>query len=308
MNSSTATQRSVGIVEVGPRDGLQNQKQLLTTDQKLAFVTRALDAGLTRIEATSFVNPKRVPQMADAAELMARVPRRDGVRYIGLALNLKGAERAIEAGCDEVGAVAIASDTFGVRNQGATIDDMLATWSDIAKLCRERGVGASIMISSAFGCPFEGEVPLERVFEMAGRAMQEDPIELAFADTIGVGDPFRTAEITHRFKEIAGSKPVRAHFHNTRNTGYANAWAAVLAGCDLLDASLGGIGGCPFAPNATGNIATEDLVYMLHRAGVATGVDLDQAIETGRWIGEQLGEPAPGLLSRAGNFPESAAA
>lgn len=301
-NSQSA--RSVEIVEVGARDGLQNQKEMLSTDQKVQFIEKMVDAGVRRMEATSFVNPRRVPQMADADDVMARVPRGRGVKYIGLALNNRGAQRAIDAGCDEVGVAIVASNTFGIKNQGQNIDEMLASWAEIAATCRKAGVPASIMVSAAYGCPFEGEVPLQTVFDMAERAVQEQPIELAYADTIGVGDPARTIEITERFRDIAPGLPIRAHFHNTRNTGLANAFAAVQAGVSVLDASLGGIGGCPFAPAATGNIPTEDLIYMLERMGVETGIDSDKAAAIGLWVGEQLGIAIPAYLGRAGGFPQ----
>ncbi len=296
--------RTVEIVEVGARDGLQNQKEMLSTDQKVQFIEQMVDAGIRRMEATSFVNPKRVPQMADADDVMARVPRDRGVTYIGLALNVRGAQRAIDAGCDQVGVAIPASSTFGIKNQGQNIDEMLATWAEIAKTCRDAGVPSSIMIAAAYGCPFEGEVPLETVFMMAERAVQEQPIELAFADTIGVGDPLKTAQITERFREIAPNLPIRAHLHNTRNTGLANAYAALEAGIGCLDASFGGIGGCPFAPAATGNIPTEDLVYMLDRMGVETGIDAARAAQSGLWVGEALGIDIPAYLGKAGGFPE----
>lgn len=289
----------VEVVEVAPRDGLQNQATLLPTSTKLELIRRAVDAGIHRIEATSFVHPDRVPQLADAEAVMAGVPRVNGVRYIGLVLNTRGAERAISAGVDEVNAVVVASDTFGKRNQGVGSAESIAVWHDIAAVAQRAGVPASITVAVAFGCPFEGEVPATRVAEIIRRAAAAGPIEVALADTIGVGVPTQVAELTEAAAVAAPGVPLRFHFHNTRNTGYANAVAAVQAGVTTLDASIGGIGGCPFAPAATGNIATEDLVYTLHRMGIQTGADIDTVTRAGSWIAEQLGIEAPALLSRA---------
>lgn len=293
----------VEIVEVSPRDGLQNQATLLPTSTKLELIRRAVAAGMHRIEATSFVHPDRVPQLADAEAVMAGVPRVDGVRYIGLVLNRRGAERAVAAGIDEINAVVVASDTFGRRNQGVGSAESIEVWRDIAAVARRAGVPASITVAVAFGCPFEGEVPAGRVAEIVGRAAAAGPAEIALADTIGVGVPTQVAELIRAAAATAPSIPLRVHFHNTRNTGYANAVAAVQAGVSTLDASIGGIGGCPFAPAATGNIATEDLAYLLHRMGVRTGVDLDATTRAGSWIAERLGIDAPALLGRAGPFP-----
>jgi hydroxymethylglutaryl-CoA lyase len=301
----TAEGRTVEIVEVGPRDGLQNQDTLLSTAAKLELVERAIAAGLRRIEATSFVHPARVPQMADAEAVMAGVPRVDGVRYIGLVLNRRGAERAVAAGVDEMNAVVVASDTFGGRNQGVTSARSVQVWHEIADVARAAGVPASVTVAVAFGCPFEGEVPAARVAEIIRRAAEAGPAEIAMADTIGVGVPTQVVELVDVAAAAAPGVPLRFHFHNTRNTGYANAIAAVQAGVGTLDASIGGIGGCPFAPDATGNIATEDLVYALERMGVHTGVDLDATARAGTWVAEQLGIDPPALLGRAGAFPQA---
>lgn len=300
-------QPSVEIVEVGPRDGLQNQDALLSTATKIELVERSIAAGLRRIEATSFVHPRRVPQMADAEAVMAGVPRVAGVRYIGLVLNRRGAERAVEAGVDEMNAVVVATDTFGGRNQGVTSAESVVGWREIAAVAREAGVPASVTVAVAFGCPFEGEVPADRVADIVGRVAEDGPAEIALADTIGVGVPTQVAELVERAGALVPGVPLRFHFHNTRNTGYANAVAAVQAGVRILDASLGGIGGCPFAPDATGNIATEDLVYLLERMGVRTGVDLAAAAQAGTWVCERLGIDPPALLGRAGGFPQVAA-
>jgi hydroxymethylglutaryl-CoA lyase len=300
---STAASRSVTIVEVGPRDGLQNEPSQLSTAAKLEFIARAVAAGIRRIEVASFVNPKRVPQMADAEEVFAGLPRHPDVSYIGLVLNRRGFERAAAAGCREVGMVVAASDTFNERNQGTSTEASIAAWSEIARAASAAGIRAQITISTAFGCPFEGEVPVARVLEVAERVAAAGPFEIALADTIGVGVPSQVQELVARLAERLPGMSLRCHFHNTRNTGIANAYAAVEAGVATLDASIGGIGGCPFAPAATGNIPTEDLLYLLTRLGVATGVDLEALIATGRWLEERLGRAVPGLLVKAGSFP-----
>jgi hydroxymethylglutaryl-CoA lyase len=293
----------VEIIEVAPRDGLQNEDVLLDTGAKVALIERALDAGVRRIEATSFVHPGKVPQMADAEAVMAAVPRDRGASYIGLVLNRRGLDRALAAEVDEVNAVVVASDTFNRRNQGVGTDESLAAWADIAAGARAAGVRASVTIAAAFGCPFEGEVPTRRVLEVSAQALEADPDELALADTIGVGVPRQVAELLQGVRDLDAAVPLRLHLHNTRNTGYANAVAAVDAGVDALDASLGGIGGCPFAPEATGNIATEDLHYLLERSGLPTGLDAEVLHDGARWLGDQLGHQVPGQLSRAGTFP-----
>jgi hydroxymethylglutaryl-CoA lyase len=300
--------RHVEIVEVGPRDGLQSEPQAVPTAVKVEFIERAIANGLRRIEVTSFVNPKRVPQMADAEEVLKALPRREGVHYVGLVLNQKGFERAAAAGCNEIGMAVVASNTFNQRNNGVSSEESVKAWLQIAAAAQQAGIRAQVTVSAAFGCPFEGEVPVERVVELARMVAEARPFEIALADTIGVGVPAQVAEIVSRVREAVPGIPLRCHFHNTRNTGLANAFAAVQAGVHTLDASLGGIGGCPFAPAATGNIPTEDLVYMLHRCGYDTGVNLDGAIETGKWLQERLGRDVPGMLVKAGNFPRPVAA
>ena len=296
--------RVIEIVEVGPRDGLQNEKAVLSVDEKLDFIGRLEACGVRRIEAVSFVNPKRVPQMAGAEEVMEALPHRAGRSRIGLALNLKGWDRAVAAGCDEVNAVVCASDGFGVRNQGATVAEQLATLADIAaKKAAEGGPRLSATISVAFGDPFDGEVSEQQVVAIAREAAALKVDEIAIADTIGVADPWTVRRRIEAVRAAAPGVRLRMHFHDTRNTGLANAFASIEAGVDVLDASCGGIGGCPFAPAATGNIGTEDLVYMLDRAGFETGLDLDGLIAAGRWICERLGTPPPSAVARAGGFP-----
>ena len=293
---------SVEIVEVSPRDGIQNEAKLLTTDAKLALVEKAVAAGVRRIEVTSFVNPARVPQMFDSDALAAALPRSEGVVHIGLVLNRKGFERARAASVDEINMVVVASDTFNRRNQGVGTFETIAAWRDIAEAARGT-MPAGVTIGAAFGCPYEGEIPLDRLLAIVEAVARGDPREIALADTIGAAGPrdiaTRVGAVRARFPEI----PLRCHFHNTRNTGYANAWAAIEAGVATLDSSFGGAGGCPFAPRATGNIATEDLVYMLHRSGVATGLDLVRCIEAAQWLETALEIPLPGQLMKAGGFP-----
>ena len=293
----------VDIVEVGPRDGLQSEPGVLSTATKVEFIERAVAAGVRRVEVTSFVNPARVPQMADAEAVLRALPRREGVHYIGLVLNRKGFDRAVAAGCNEIGMAVFASDTFNRRNQGVSSDESIAAWLDIAAAARQAGIRPQVTVSAAFGCPFEGEVPVQRVVDIVRHVAEAEPFEIALADTIGVGVPAQVIELVDRVHEAVPWVALRGHFHNTRNTGLANAFAAVQAGIRTLDASLGGIGGCPFAPAATGNIPTEDLVYMLNRSGYPTGIDLVSAIETGKWLQEQLGRPVPGMLVKAGVFP-----
>lgn len=298
--------RSISIIEVGPRDGLQSEPEVLPVEIKAEFIRRAVDAGIRRLEVASFVNPKKVPQMAGAEELVAALPRRDDVTYIGLVLNQRGFERARDCGIDEVGMVVVASDTYNRRNQGVSSDDSVKAWLKIAAQARAAGIRANIMVSSAFGCPFEGEVAPERVVEIVRRVAEAEPVELALADSIGVAVPSQVRDLLGRVAETVPGMPLRCHLHNTRNTGLANAQAAVEAGVASLDASIGGIGGCPFAPAATGNIPTDDLVYMLERSGIETGVSLQKIIETSLWLEEQLGRGVPAMLPKAGIFPDVA--
>ena len=294
----------VEMVEVGPRDGLQNEATVISTADKLELIRRAIDYGVRRIEVTSFVNPKKVPQLADAEELVAMLPERDDVTYIGLVLNRRGAERALATGrIDELGAVCVTSDSFGIRNQGQSSDESLAAAMEIVALAREAGRSGQITIATAFGCPFEGRVAIDRVVEMAKRAADARPREIALADTIGVGVPAEVSEMIGRVREAVGSLPLRAHFHNTRGTGVANVWAAVKEGATTIDASLGGLGGCPFAPGAAGNVATEDVVYMLEKSGVAAGLGLPKIVEAAEWLTGVMGRPLAAMVSRAPAFP-----
>ncbi|BBH71522.1 hydroxymethylglutaryl-CoA lyase [Actinoplanes sp. OR16] len=293
------------IVEVGPRDGLQNEKVVLPTSVKVALVTRAIEAGLRRIEVAAFARPDRVPQMADAEEVLREVPRSPKVRYAALVLNGRGLDRALALGDSrphEINYVVVASDEFSRRNQGMSTAESLAAFRAVAARARNDGFFVTLTVAAAFGCPFTGEVPVARVREIVADAGPVD--EICLADTIGVGVPIQVTELADAVRGVTAGVPLRAHFHNTRNTGYANAIAAVASGFTALDASLGGIGGCPFAPAATGNIATEDLAYLLRRSGLATGVDAGAAAAAGLWIGGELelGQ-VPAQLGRAGDFP-----
>lgn len=294
----------VEIVEVAPRDGLQNEKTVLSTADKLELVERAVRAGARRVEVTSFVNPRRVPQMADADELMAALPRPDGVRYAGLVMNGRGLDRALAGGVDEIDVVVVATDTFCGRNQGMTTAQACDTAAGLVREARAAGVFTTVTIGASFGCPFEGEVPVHRLREVLGRVVDAGPDELALADTIGVAVPAHVTERLALARAVAGPDlPLRLHLHDTRHTGVANAVAALAAGVSTLDASIGGAGGCPFAPAATGNVATEDLVYLFERSGIPTGLDLARTIAAAGWLEERLDTRLPSALLRAGGFP-----
>jgi hydroxymethylglutaryl-CoA lyase len=300
--------RPIQIVEVGPRDGLQNEPTILEPQVRADFVRQLEAAGARRIEAVSFVHPRYVPQMADAEGVLSDLPRTSGVSRIGLVLNGRGYDRALTTDVDEVNVSVAATNGFGLKNQGLDLEGQQAMLAEI--MARRHNADPadaaprlSVTLSCVWGCPFDGEVSVEQVSELVGRIAGLGGDEIGLADTIGAGDPWAVTRKVEAARKAAGDARLRLHFHDTRNTGLANAYAAVEAGVDVLDASVGGIGGCPFAPGATGNIATEDLVYMLERAGFSTSYDLDALIRTALWIGERLGRPAPSALSRAGNWP-----
>ncbi len=290
------------VCDVGPRDGLQNEARTLEPAVRAELCDRLAAAGLRRIEAASFVNPKLVPQMAGAEEVMAALHRVGGTAYAGLVLNEKGYERALAAGVDEVHYAFSAGDEFGKRNQNATTEAGLKTAIALVARARSDRMPVTVTISVAFGSPFDGPIPAEHVLKIVERLMAVPPDEICVADTIGVAVPSQVHQLVRGARELGAT--VGAHFHNTRNTGYANAVAALEEGVVSLDASVGGAGGCPFAPKATGNIATEDLVYLLRGLGVETGIDLDALIGTSQWLGAQLGKELPGMLARAGDYPE----
>jgi (R)-citramalyl-CoA lyase len=293
---------NVVVCDVGPRDGLQNEARTLEPAVRANLCDRLAAAGIKRMEAASFVNPKLVPQMAGAEEVMAALHRVAGVTYAGLVLNERGYERASAAGVDEIHYAFSATDEFGRRNQNATTAEGLETALSLVRRARTDRLPITVTISVAFGCPFEGPVPPERVLSIVEQLMEVPADEICLADTIGVGVPSQVTELVAGARKLGAR--VGAHFHNTRNTGYANAVAALEAGVVSLDASVGGAGGCPFAPRATGNIATEDLVYLLRGLGVDTGIDLDRLIECSLWLGGQLGKELPGMLARAGDYPQ----
>lgn len=293
----------VEIQEVGPRDGLQNEAVVVSTQDKIQFVRACLDAGVRRIEVASFVNPRRVPQMADAEDVVAGLPTGQQAIYSGLVLNARGLERAKATAIQEIGVVAVASDTFGIKNQAQNAAESVAMVRDVIAEAREVGLRSVAVLSTAFGCPYEGAVPAQRVVDLARAVAEAEPTELTLADTIGAAVPGQVRDVVGAVREAVGDLPLRCHFHNTRNTGLANAYAALEAGIRRFDSSLGGIGGCPFAPKATGNVPTEDLVHMIERSGYRTGLDLDRLIAVVQWLDGVLGRPTPGMVSKAGPFP-----
>jgi hydroxymethylglutaryl-CoA lyase len=311
MSSPPGPPPAVQLVEVAPRDGLQNESAHLSTTEKLQMVHRLVAAGLRRIEAVSFAHPRAVPQMADAEAVAAGLPR-GSVSWIGLVLNERGLDRALDAGMDEVNVVVVVTDTFSRRNQGMGVPEAIAQWGRIAHRAQAAGVRTTVTLGAAFGCPFEGEVPVATVAEVLRRCVAAGPDEVALADTIGVGVPAQVEALAAVADAHAPGTGLRWHFHNTRNTGYANASAAwrLSAGAAVpvaLDSSVGGIGGCPFAPAATGNIATEDLLYLLQRSGAALDIDGSELLPLGPWLGQVLGHPVPAQLGRAGAFPPQSA-
>lgn len=295
--------QSIEIVEVGPRDGLQNEKIIVSTADKVSLIRRAIDAGAKRIEIASFVHPKLVPQMADAEDVVKQLGVVKGVTRIGLTLNKRGAMRALDCGIDQLGAVSVASDGFGLKNQNQTSEQTVETARDIIRLGQGEGRSAQVTISTAFGCPFDGEVPEQRVLDIVSKLAEAGPDEIALADTIGVGVPAQVTSLVSKAVDLVAPIPVRVHFHNTRNMAIANVWAAIAAGATIVDSSIGGIGGCPFAPAATGNVATEDVLYLLNKSGIEHGLDLGALIDTAKWLETVLGAKVPSMVTAAGNFP-----
>lgn len=290
----------VEIVDVGPRDGLQNEDASLSPEVRAQLCDRLAAAGIPRVEAASFVNPKRVPQMAGAEEVMDGLNRRGGTAYAGLVLNERGYERAVEAGVDEVRYAFPVTETFAKKNQNTTVEDATALAGRLVERARLDGVRVSITLSAAFGDPFEGRVDPDHVLKIAGKVVEARPDEVVLADTIGVGVPTQVRGLVGGVAAMGVT--VGCHFHDTRNTGIANAVAAIESGATVLDAAVGGTGGCPFAPRATGNIPTEDLVYLLDGMGYETGVDLDTLIGVAEWMSERLGKELPGQVYKAGRF------
>jgi hydroxymethylglutaryl-CoA lyase len=298
----------IQIVEVSPRDGLQNEKGFVETPDKLALIERLIGLGARRIEVASFVNPRRVPQMADAEGVVAGLPEAPGVRYIGLCLNERGVDRAIASrdgggrGLDEAGCVLVATDGFGIVNQGQTVADGIAANTVMLGKARAAGLFAQVTISAAFGCPYEGFVPPQRIIDLAVRMADAGAEEIALADTIGVGVPAQVGDLVGAVIARIGAIPLRLHLHDTRGLAPANAWAAYEAGCRIFDSALGGLGGCPFAPGAAGNVGTEELVYLFGRSGVATGIDIDAAVAANHWFATIMGRELPSRVGKAGDF------
>ena len=298
--------RKIGFVEVAPRDGLQNESVIISTEQKVELIARSIAAGARRIEVASFAHPARVPQMADAEAVIAALPERADVVYIGLVLNKRGALRALATKVDELGAVCVATDSFAHANQGQTALESLEMAKDVVRFATAEGRRAQITIGASFGCPFEGEVDPDHVVAMAVSAAEAGPVEIALADTIGVAVPAQVSALIERVVRAIAPIPVRAHFHNTRGTGIANVWAAIEAGASTIDASIGGLGGCPFAPGAAGNVASEDVAYLFQRSGIDAGLNLDLLIETSHWLGGVMSRKLPGMLGHVGRFPAAA--
>ena len=294
----------IEIVEVSPRDGLQNEKIKVSTADKLRLIEFAIAAGARRIEVTSFVNPRAVPQMADAEAVCAGLPERDDVTYIGLVMNQRGADRALAtARIDQLGAVAVTTDSFAMANQGQTSAGSVEAARAIIAAARAAGITGQATIAASFGCPFEGEVAEDRVIAMAVAIAEAGAVEIGLADTIGVANPAHVARLVARVREAIAPLPVRVHFHNTRGTGLANVWAAIGAGARIVDASIGGLGGCPFAPGAAGNVAIEDVVYMLERAGIGTGLELSKLTLANHWLAGVMDRKLPGMVAHTPPFP-----
>jgi isopropylmalate/homocitrate/citramalate synthase len=295
----------ITICDVAPRDGLQNDKKILEPAVRADLVNRLAAAGVPRIEAVSFVNPARVPAMAGAEEVVAGIVPREGTVYAGLALNDKGYERLRETSLGEAHFAFAVSEEFNRRNSGTDTESSVQSCLRMIAAARKDGLRTAVTLGTSFGCPFEGAVDPGRVLELAGRFAAGGADEIGFADTVGVGIP---KQVRHLVGEgVKLGLPIAVHLHNTRNTGIANAWAAVESGATVLDASVAGIGGCPFAPRATGNICTEDLVYLLHGEGVETGIDLDQLVAIAEWLEGLLGRSLEGMVYKAGVFAPVAA-
>ncbi|MGB3455081.1 MAG: hydroxymethylglutaryl-CoA lyase [Litorimonas sp.] len=298
-------QKTVELLDVTARDGLQNEARLFSTEEKLSLIGRAMEAGARRIEVASFAHPKYVPQMADAEAVIDGLPDRGDVTYIGLVMNERGVDRALKTKVDELGLVACASDTFATKNQNQTRDGSVEMCLTMADKARANGLRYNVTIATSFGCPFEGGISEDVVAGMVARFAEAGFGEVALADTIGVADPWKVERMFRRAAAAHSQLSLRAHFHNTRNTGLANVHAALSAGVATIDASIGGIGGCPFAPNATGNVPSEDVLYMLQRGGYETGYDLDAVIDTAQWLSGVMEQALPGMVSKAGGFPEA---
>ena len=290
---------TVQVVEVGPRDGLQNEPARIPTADKIAFVDRLANAGHSIVEVSAFVSPKWVPQMADAADVFAGITRKPGVRYTALVPNLAGLARAREAGVDEIAIFAAASETFSKRNINQTIEESLVNYKGVTDAARAEGLRVRGYLSTCFGCPFEGHVPPAKVADVAARLFDLGVYEVAVSDTIGIAHPGQVPEVVNSVAARIPLSQIALHFHDTRGTALVNVLAGLQSGITTFDASAGGLGGCPYAPGAAGNLATEDLLYMLDGLGIETGVQLDRVMAASRAIEPMLGHPLPSRVVQA---------
>lgn len=299
------TANAVNIIDVTARDGLQNESVMFSTEEKITLIAKAVAAGAKRLEVASFAHPKYVPQMADAEAVIAGLAQDDAITYIGLAMNERGVDRALKTAIDEVGLVVVATDTFAQKNQNQTRDGSVEIACNLIDKVKQAGRRVNVTIAASFGCPFEGEVDPNIVLAMSQRLAAACPDEISLADTIGVGNPWQVGGLFLKVSQALPDMSLRAHFHNTRNTGLANIYAALEAGVQTFDVSIGGIGGCPFAPAATGNVPAEDVVYMLERNGIDTSMSLEKIISASQWLSQKMAKPLPGMVSRAGGFPQN---
>lgn len=289
----------VKMVEVGPRDGLQNEKEFVPTEVKVELINRLTDAGFPNIEAASFVSPKWVPQMADGSDVMAKIQRKEGVIYSALTPNMKGFEAALAAGADEVVIFGAASEAFSQKNINCSIAESIARFEPVAEAALANGVRLRASISTAFGCPYQGDVPVESVLDVVRRMQALGVQEFDIADTIGVATAGQVYEVMSRVTELIPASQVAGHFHDTYGQALANIFSAIQAGIHIFHSSVAGLGGCPYAKGATGNVATEDVLYMLHGMGIETGIDLDKVIDAGDFISRHLNRPNASRVARA---------
>ena len=290
----------VQVQEVSLRDGIQNERKIVSTEDKIRLVQRFVACGIKRIEVSSFVNPKLIPQMADAEELWERIERRKDVAYSALILSEKGMDRAIRCRVSHVGLFVSASETHSMKNSNKTVADAMKEALHLIEKARNAGMNVRAGVMNAFGCAFDGTVPAQKVLKHVQAFLTRSPHEIALADTTGMGNPRQVADLLRKVKDITGDVPLSLHVHNTRGLGLANVWAALNEGVSIFDASLGGLGGCPFIPGARGNIATEDLVHLLHETGIRTGIDLPQLIEASLGFEKVLGQVFPATISHLG--------
>ncbi|MEC3884892.1 hydroxymethylglutaryl-CoA lyase [Halobacillus sp. HZG1] len=289
----------IHICEVGPRDGLQNEKKWVPTEKKVELIERLVQSGLKQVEAVSFVNPKVVPQMSDAEQVMEQVPRDSNVQYSGLVLSRSGLERALRTNIDVIHTVLATSDTFNLKNAKRTVEESKDALVEVTKEAQEEGKPVTGVLGTVFGCPFEGDVPINRVLKISEDFIQAGCTEMVLADTTGQANPLQVKKVVHSFQEaFKGEVPLRLHFHNTRGLGLANVLAAYQEGVTSFDSSIGGLGGCPFAPKAVGNVCTEDMVHMFHQMGVETTASLDPLVETTHWLEGLMEKKLPGMVSK----------